>query len=313
MAALMTSYMGGDISQITRYTRNSIEMGIEVLPPDINESERDFAVLDGKIRYGLKGVKSIGKKSDMIIAIRETKGPEGFSSLLDFIKSVDLDMVTRMNVENLIKAGAFDRFEPNRNRHLAIFDTMLERVREASRAVVAGQVSMLDLNPELMADTGINIALPEAVEPTTITKLSWERDIVGIYLSGHPLDDYMDIIKNLERDERTFLTTDTLNRHKEFPNMDGKRVCMVLMVTHVRTQQTKRGDTMAFASAEDHYGDVEIVIFGKQYRDAAPLLQNGSVIIMRGKLSAQEDQKPNVRALRISSIDAAISHYRKQL
>jgi DNA polymerase-3 subunit alpha len=310
MAALMTSFMGGDVSQITRYTRNSIEMGIEVLPPDINESDRDFAVRDGKIRYGLKGVKSVGKKSDMIIAARKAKGLEGFTSLLDFLQSMELDSVTRMTVENLIKSGSFDRFEPNRARHLAVFDTMMERVRGSNKATVAGQISLLDLNPEAMSDTGIHIALPEMPEPTAMTKLGWERETIGIYLSGHPLDDYMDIIEKIQKDEKAFITTDPLHRYEEFPDMDNRSVCMVVMVTRVRTQMTKRGDMMAFAAIEDHYGEAEVVVFGKEYATSSSALRDGEVIILRGKISAREDQQPNIRASRITPIDVAVRHYR---
>jgi DNA polymerase-3 subunit alpha len=311
MAALMTSFMGGDISQITRYTRNSIEMGIEVLSPDINESERNFAVKGGKIRYGLKGVKSVGGSADMIIAARRSKG--GFTSLMDFLKSVDLDRLNKTTVENLIKAGAFDCFSANRAVHMAVFEIMMDRIREANKANIAGQITLVDINPTTMSDTDINIPLPTNLpEIDAFTKLGWEKETIGIYLSGHPLDDYSDIIEKIEKDDKMFITTDILHRYNEFPDMDRRPVCLVAMVTRVRTLVTKRGDMMAFAVIEDHYGEAEVTIFSKLYAEASPLLHEGSVIILRGRISSKEDQVPSINASRITSIDAAVQYYRRQ-
>jgi DNA polymerase-3 subunit alpha len=311
MAALMTSYMGGDITQITRYTRNSIEMGLEVLPPDVNESERNFAVKDGKIRYGLKGVKSVGSSSDMIIATRQSKG--GFTSLMDFLKSIELDHLSKAVIENLIKAGAFDRFTTNRSIHMAVFEIMLDRIREANKANVAGQITLVDINPAAMSDTDINVPLPTNLpEIDAFTKLGWEKETIGIYLSGHPLDDYADIIEKIKNDDNMFISTDILHRYSEFPDMDRRPVCLVVMVTRVRTLMTKRGDMMAFVAIEDHYGEAEVTVFSKLYAETSPLLHEGSVIILRGKLSSKEDQVPSITASRITSIDAAVQFYRRQ-
>ncbi|MDR1067769.1 MAG: DNA polymerase III subunit alpha [Clostridiales Family XIII bacterium] len=308
MAALMTSFMGGQIAQITRYTRNSVEMGIEVLPPDINESDRDFSVHDGKIRYGLKGVKSVGGASDMIISTRDEHGP--FTSLLDFLKSVDIERLNKTAVENLVKSGAFDQLEPNRARHFAVIEKMMVRLREANRANVAGQMTLLELNPDVMSDADINIELPVLPELDVMTKLGWEKETIGIYLSGHPLDDYKDVIEKIAKDDNTFITSDVIHRHTEFGNVDRRSVCMVALISRVRTQLTKRGDLMAFVGVEDHYGEAELIVFGKEYTEAAELLHEGAVIIVRGKLMTKEEQDPNVRATRITDVDVAAKFYR---
>jgi DNA polymerase-3 subunit alpha len=308
MAALMTSFMGGDGSQIARYIRNCREMGIEVLPPCVLNSEKKFSVKDGKIRFGLMGIKHVGVMVDYILETRES-GAE-IDSMLSFLKAADLDKVNKKAVESLIKAGAFDCFDPNRAKHMAVFELMIDRIKEEKKKTSSEQTALWDLNPDAMKAANMDIALPDVEDLPQQQKLNQEKDMLGIYLSGHPLDDSREIIDRLMADEKTFVTTEQFMHAEENAGIrDNMSVCVVGVIDHVRTLITKKNDMMAFVNIEDLYGSAEIVVFSDCYAKSAGNIAEDAVVVVRGKLNFKEDEAPKIIASKITPISVVEAYY----
>ena len=308
MAAQMSSFMGGDASQITRYVRNCVDMDIDILPPDVLESERNFSVKNGAIRFGLMGVKNVGNAASAIIEARE--GNNDIDSLLSFLQAVNLESVNKKAVESLIKAGAFDRFEENRAKHLAVFENMMDLIRGEKKRVSENQLSLFDLNTDAMEQAEISIDLPDVPELSRRERLEYEKLMIGIYISGHPLDDYKDVLDNIALDDPTYITTDQLV-NDNLKIRDGMSVCVVGIISSLRTLIRPNGN-MAFINIEDYYGSREGLVFGKVYEESKPLLIEGSTIILRGVLSFKEEEDPKIRAKKITSIEVAKEYYAKK-
>ena len=195
MAALMTSVMG-DSDSIAKYMRNCTEMGIEVLPPDINESQKKFSVVDGKIRFGLLGVKNVGEGAiDAIIEARQTKGrPE---DIFRFIENIDIHKVNKKAVESLIKAGALDCLNENRAAHLAVYESMMESAQSSARNNIEGQMSLFQLNADTMQESRSMNVLPDVRNFGQDILIAQEKEMLGVYITSHPLDEYADRIEQL--------------------------------------------------------------------------------------------------------------------
>ena len=195
MAALMTSVMG-DSSSIAKYIRNCTEMGIQVLPPDINESGKKFTVKDGKIRFGLLGVKNVGEGAiEAIIKAREEKGAP--KDIFQFISNVDIHEVNKKAVESLIKAGALDSLNENRAAHMAVYESLIESAQNDSRKNIEGQMSLFQLNAEQMELEEASARLPETANFPRELLSSMEKEMLGVYISDHPLKDYEEQIQKL--------------------------------------------------------------------------------------------------------------------
>jgi DNA polymerase-3 subunit alpha len=311
MAALMTSFMGGDGSQIARYVRNCREMGIEILPPCVVKSGKKFSVEDGKIRYGLMGIKHVGATVDYILESQK-HGAE-IDSMLAFLKAIDLEKVNKRAVESLIKAGAFDCFDPNRAKHMAVYDQMIVRIKEEKRKTVAEQTAIWDMNPDVMAAARTDIVLPDTEDWPKHQKLNYEKEMLGIYLSGHPLDDNRRIIERLAESEQSFTTTERISHPDENPDVtDNMSVCVVGIIDHVRTLITKRNDMMAFVNIEDLYGNTEVIVFSDCYAKSADNIETDSVVVVRGRLNFKEDEAPKIIATKITPISVVEDYYMKK-
>jgi DNA polymerase-3 subunit alpha len=326
MAALMTSFMGGDGSQIARYIRNCTEMGIEVLPPCVMESEKKFSVKNGKVRFGLLGVKNVG--SGAIDAILEARAamPE-MNDLRTFLENADLDHINKKAIESLILAGAFDCFCTNRAAHMAVFESLMDQVKRERQNTAKGQITLWDMGAELMEEARTEFVLPQLEDLPHMQRLNLEKEMMGIYLSGHPLDDSVSIIERVRADEKTFITTDQVTFHdEESAEMeggapagnggdglkDGDSVCLAGIITSCRTLLTKKNDTMAFAGLEDLYGSVEVIIFPSTYAQCRELIQTDSIVVVRGRLNFKEDEAPKVLASKLTAIDVVADYYRRK-
>jgi DNA polymerase-3 subunit alpha len=293
-------------------------MGIDVLPPNVKASRRYFHAVGGSVLYGLQGIKHIGSATDAIIAARE-KAPE-MDRLLDFLKAVDMERVNKKAVESLIKSGALDIFEPNRAKHMAVFESMIDRIKDDRKHINMGQTSLFDMDPDIMKEADINISLPEVEDFSNKQKLNWEKEYVGIYLSGHPLDDHKWVIDCLEQRESTFCTTDTLSTSIDdseinaevmaHPVNDGAQVCVAGVIDGVRTLITRKNDTMAFLQVEDIYGTVEVIVFADCYEKSSEFINEDSVVVVRGKISLKEGEDPKIVASKITPIDIAEQYFR---
>lgn len=282
MAALLTSVMGST-DKVALYIEECRRLGIKVLPPDINESTSRFAVVGGQIRFGLSAVKNVGEAAiEAIVRARSDYGR--FTSLRDFCEKVDSRHLNRKAIESLIKAGAFDSTGARRSQLLAALDRTLEGAQSVQRHRQSGQISFFDLGaPTAAPDSRVFAAqdkLPPIEEYPQNTLLTMEKEVLGLYITGHPLAQYQ---KQLEAQITAFVAA-----LKEIP--DGAPVTLGGLVAGQKRVVTRNGENMAFLSLEDSTGVVEVVVFPRVLARAAGLLREDAVILVRGRLSVQEDE-----------------------
>jgi len=306
MAALMTSVMG-DAGQIAKYIRNCGEMGIEVLPPCINESQKKFSVVDGKIRFGLLGVKNVGEGAiDAIIAARKEHGNP--ASLSQFISNLEIGLVNKKAIESLIKAGATDCLEGSRAAHLAAYEGFVESAQNTNKKNIEGQISLFQIASEELTGGSLEPKLPDVEEFSKDIKLTLEKEMLGIYLTDHPLNDYKEMMEKLAT-----VNTDQLNHASEQNQTsgrtskihDGMKVIFTGMIDTKRTLITKNSRMMAFLGIEDLYGVTEVVVFPNIYDKSSGLLNVDRVVAVKGTLNFKEEEAPSILADEILSIEEA--------
>ena len=274
MAALLTSEMA-NTDKVVVHIEECRAMGLEVRPPDVNVSGFRFGVADGAIRFGLGAVKNVGEKAiESIVAAREREGR--FASLPDFCGRVDLQLVNRRVVESLVKAGAFDSLGLPRAQLIAGLDGALEVGQRSQREREQGQASIFDLLGGATAVPGVPAAPAEPPVPEwdPDTLLLNEKEVLGFYLSGHPLKGVWASAQRLG----AIAIADLASRE------DGARVLLCGLATAVREINTKNGDRMAFATLEDMEGAVELTIFPETFRQCGAHLRSGAPLLVRGKV-----------------------------
>lgn len=296
MASLMSSVMG-DATAIAKYIRNCKEMGIDVLPPSVHESFSDFVATDEGIRFGLMGVKNVGEAVvDAIIFARETNGlPKTFG---EFIRNIDISKINKRAIESLIKAGAFDCIEKNRAVLMAVYQQEIEGAQQESRNTISGQISLFQLNEAAMKDAGLSKRLPNIKNFSKSKILELEKEVMGIYVSGHPLESYADKIKELST-----ISSDVINSEENETLQNNSRVVMCGLVASMRKLTTKKSQLMAFVNLEDLYGTAEIVVFPKVYQKYASILESGEPLVVVGRINMKEDAPPAILADEIRTLD----------
>ncbi|MDD6648155.1 MAG: DNA polymerase III subunit alpha [Firmicutes bacterium] len=300
MAALMTSVMG-DSDSIAKYMRNCTEMGIEVLPPDINESQKKFSVVDGKIRFGLLGVKNVGEGAiDAIIEARQTKGrPE---DIFRFIENIDIHKVNKKAVESLIKAGALDCLNENRAAHLAVYESLMESAQSSARNNIEGQMSLFQLNADTMQESRSMNVLPDVRNFGQDILIAQEKEMLGVYITSHPLDEYADRIEQLvtvtSQDLADVLDSEEQGEMHTFVR-DGMQATMAGIITSKKNLITKNNKMMAFVDMEDLYGTVEVVVFPNIYERFGSLVAEDSIISVTGSINFKEGEVPKLLAEKI--------------
>lgn len=277
MAALMTS----DYDNIDRLAIEISEcknMGIEVLAPDINESFHEFAIVPNlkKIRFGLDAIKNVGSGAAQDIIDGRQKAGGHYTSLSDFCKHAMGGALNRKVLESLIKSGAFGGLG-DRSLLLHNIDNILALANRIQKDVASGQVDLF--GDEAISDTSKNVLnlLPAEVVFSQAEQLSWERDLLGLYLSSHPLENYTNI-----------LTETSLAISNLTANMDGTMVAIGGLITNIRQITTKRGAQMAFVKISDQESEIEVIVFPKLYSEVAGLLNRDSVVVIQGKLNATD-------------------------
>jgi DNA polymerase-3 subunit alpha len=257
MAALLTTEAGNH-DKLARYIAHAVQLGIEVLPPDVNESARDFTVVEGGVRFGLAGVKNVGEGA--IESILETRGAEGrFASLFEFAARVDGRRVNRRVVESLVKCGAFDSLHESRGAVWAALDTALEAGAAVQRDREIGQESLFGSASEAPVPEPV---LPEAPDWTERQRLEYEKEVLGFYVTGHPL---AAVAAELEQ------FTDVSAGSVE--GREGREVRAGGLLTSLRETRTRRGQVMAFGTLEDLSGSFDLVIFAEPYGRFSGLLK----------------------------------------
>ncbi len=298
MAALMTSVIdnNGKVSEYIAVCRTN---GIDVLPPDVNSGSGRFSVDDGKIRYGLYAIKSVGRNTiDAIIYDREKNGP--FRDLEDFINRVSNYDANKRTIENLIKSGALDSMEGNRRQKCLIFPSILDSVNSGKKNNIQGQMSLFDFaNDEQKED--LKIALPDAEEFDKEIKLALEKELMGVYVSGHPLDDYIGLLeKNITAKASQFMVDDETGQAAV---EDDSVVVIGGMISGVTIKYTKQSKAMAFINLEDLTGTVEVVIFPNSYEKARSLISEGNKVFIQGRVQVEEEKDAKLICQDIKSFD----------
>jgi DNA polymerase-3 subunit alpha len=272
MAALMTSDMG-NADKIVGYFTECRGLGIPVLPPDVNQSQKHFAVHDAAIRFGLAAIKNVGEGAvESVIAIRNESGP--FQSLFDFCRRVDLHKTNKRMMEGFIKAGAFDSTGGRRSQLMAVLDQAMEEGAAIQKERALGQTSMFACDPgiETHATALADPPLPNVPEWSQGDRLKYERELTGFYISAHPLARYEAAIRLF-----TTATTETL---ADLP--DGREVKLCGIITAVKSMLTRKGDRMAYLTVEDLHGMVEVIAFPDLYKDSADLIVPEQVVRFSG-------------------------------
>ena len=285
MAALMTSCIDNP-GKVAEYILNSRQMGISILPPDVNQSEGIFTVEGKSIRYGMSAIKGIGKPvMEAVTREREENGP--FVFLQDFAGRMTGKEINKKTVENFIKSGAFDSLGATRKQMMQIYISVLDAAAQERKNSLTGQMSLFDF---VDAETkhSYEIPLPNVGEYGKEEKLAFEKEVLGIYISGHPLEEQ----EECWRKNITAVTTDFLpDEETGFPKVvDGAKVIVGGMITDKKIKYTKNNKTMAFLTLEDLLGTLEIVVFPRDYERNAALMQEDAKVFIQGRVSAEDDK-----------------------
>ncbi|HOR85675.1 MAG TPA: DNA polymerase III subunit alpha [Bacillota bacterium] len=292
-AALITSVMG-NTKKVAEYIQHCKGIGIEVLPPDINESSVSFTVRENKIRFGLAAVKNVGINAILSI-IKARKERSRFEGLYDFLQKIDYSVINKRTVESLIKCGAFDRFGVYRSRMLAVYEKLIDSIQLQKKINVEGQISLFDT----MEESGnlIGNIYPEIKEHPKKNLLAMEKEMIGLYISGHPLEEYEPELKSsvtvTTADLLTDIESETQNMGNN-PELDGKKVTMGGIITSVKQKTTKTNNMMAFVELEDLYGTLEIIVFPKTYERFKNLLLQDSIVLVGGRISQKEEEAAKI-------------------
>ena len=280
MAALLTS-ISGVSEKVAFYVDACRQMDIEILPPDVNESLEDFTVVGNRIRFGLNAVKNVGKNAvAAIIAGREQKGE--FRSFADFAEKVDLHDVNKKAIESLIRCGAFDFTGAKRSALLAVLDRTLEMSSRRQKERERGQASFFDLFADDTEFAASEIDLPDIPEFSDKDLLQMEKELLGLYVSGHPL-------QGVAAQLRQYCGVQVAGLRAEY--RDGDEVAVGGLIASLRKVTTKAsGQPMAFFTLEDLTGSIEIVAFPKVYEEASTVIYEDSIVLVQGRLELREDE-----------------------
>lgn len=285
MAALMTSFIE-NAGKVTEYIYVCRQMGIEILPPDINSGVAEFSVCDGKMVYGLSAIKNIGRNViDEIVAEREAHGV--YKSLQDFLERMPGKEVNKRTVENLILAGAFDGLEGNRRQKMLIYPQIMGNITASNKNSIAGQMSLLDfLGAEEKEE--FEIKLPQVEDYGREEMLGFEKQVLGVYISGHPLEDYTALMeKQTDATSQDFVldeeTGETRVHDQGIYTLGG-------MISAITLKLTRNNQNMAFLTLEDLYGTVEVVVFPKDFEKNRGILTQDAKLFITGRASVSEEE-----------------------
>ena len=298
MAALMTSVIDNS-TKVSEYIQVCRGMGIQVLPPDINCGDGPFTVDGGAIRYGMYAIKSVGRPViDFIRQERQERGP--FKTLEDFITRVNGREVNKRTIENLIKAGALDNLDGNRRQMTMIFPSILDNVNNEKKNSMAGQMTLFDIAGEDVKSE-FEIRMPDVEEFPREMLLMFEKEVLGVYISGHPLEEYLDVMdKNVTARSDEFVVDEEIGMAK-IP--DGREVVIGGMITEKTVKYTKNNQAMAFVTLEDLVGSVEVIVFPRDYEKYRDLLVEDNKVFIQGRTSVEEEKDAKLICREVHGFD----------
>ncbi len=297
MASLLTSVIDNS-SKVIEYVQTCKGMGIDILPPDINQSERNFTAQGGAIRYGLSALKSIGKAMvDQLVAERNARGP--FQNLQEFLERISECDLSKRIVESLIKAGALDCLEGNRRQKMMIYTSIMDNISQSKKKMMAGQMSLFDIvDDELKSD--FEIKFPKVNEFSKQELLAFEKEVIGLYVSGHPLEEYQNMWKkNITRTSLDF----QLNDEDETAVADNAREIIGGIISEVTVKVTKQNSVMAFVTIEDLYGTVEVLVFPKLYEKYRQIIAEDNKVFITGRVTSGGEENAKMICETITSFD----------
>ena len=284
MAALMTSVVD-NTDKVSGYIYACRQMNIPILPPDVNESEVGFSVSGNAIRFGLSAIKSLGRPTiEALIKERELNG--AFSTLQDFLTRLYQDLNKR-TVENLIKSGSFDTFGNKRRQMMFVYVQLMDNIGKQSKDAISGQMSLFDLVSEEEKQE-YEIQMPNISEYTKEEMLSFEKEVLGVYVSGHPLDEYAQMWKK----HISAMTTDfEIDEETGEPKVkDGTKETIGGMVMSKTLKTTKNGQLMAFLTIEDLVGTLEVIVFPRDFNTYRTIIETADKIFITGRVTANVDE-----------------------
>ena len=298
MAALMTSVIHNP-SKVAEYILSSRKMQIEILPPDINFGESEFSADHGAIRYGLSAIKSLG--APMIRAIVEERKENGkYQSLRDFIERMSGRELNKRAIENLIKAGALDQVAGNRRQKLMVYAEIVDAVNQEKKNAMTGQMSLFDLISDEEKEA-YEIQMPKVEEYSKEELLSFEKEVLGVYISGHPLEEYEERWrKNITARTVDFQIDEELGTSKAG---DGEIAVIGGIITNKTVKYTRNNKVMAFLTIEDLVGTVEVVVFPNDYEKNVQKMEEDSKVFIRGKVQGDADKASKLICEKIYSFD----------
>ena len=315
MAATLNSYLG-NLDKAPQYIDECKRLGIQILKPDINKSFEKFTVEDGKIRFGLGAIKNVGTiPVENIVKERKEKGE--YKSFTDFCERVSELQVNKKCVESLIKAGAFQEFEQTRATLLASFEAIIDTIQSGNKKGFNGQVSMFDIGTKQEKEDmeKQKYKFEEYEEMPEKEMLSMEKEMLGIYISGHPLEkmreqimhstniNSLDLSKIAEQADTTNIEENTQQIQNAKPKfVDGQKVKYAGIITSIKKKYTRNNKIMAFITIEDLYGTAEIIAFENAVINAGKSLIEENIVIVDGRLSIRDDQEPTIIANEIKDL-----------
>ena len=298
MAALLTSVIDFP-SKVSEYIVTCRNMGISILPPDINAGEAGFSVTDGGIRYALTAIKSVGHPViEALVKEREERGE--YKNLKDFITRVADKEVNKRAVENFIKAGALDGLDGTRKQFMSVYVQIMDSIQHDKKNNMAGQISLFDIVSEEDKEE-FEIKMPDVGEYSKEMLLAFEKEVLGIYISGHPLEEYAQMWKkNITNTTTDFLLDEETG---ETAVKDGQNATIGGIITDKKIKYTKNDKVMAFLQIEDLVGSIEVVVFPRDYeRNSAKLLEDSKVFV-KGRVSVEDEKDGKLICERITGFD----------
>ena len=284
MAALMTSVLDS-ATKISGYIAECKEMGIQTLPPDINASEDVFTVQGSNIRFGLGAVKNIGRGLiRSVVAKRSEGGP--FKSLEDFLQRMDEGELNKRAVENMIKCGAMDCFGNHRSELLAVYDSMMDSVASSRKKNLSGQMGLFSMLDDV--DTAASMPIPKLPELSRADMMTMEKETTGIYLSGHPMDDYRPYLRN------THVVPIGSLMEEDCPYGDDQIVSVAGIVQSVKMKTTRNNSMMAYVTVEDDTASIEMLAFSNVLSQFGSYLRENQAVVITGRLSIRDEKEPQI-------------------
>jgi DNA polymerase-3 subunit alpha len=299
MSALLSSEIGNQ-DKLTRYLNECRDMNISILPPDVNSSDLTFTPAGKSIRFGLTAIKNVGAAAiESVLAARRKLGR--FDTLLQFCENVDLRLLNKRVIESLIKAGAFDSLGARRSQHMAALDRVMELGQKRQREALSGQHGLFMGDADLAPPAPLE--LPEVADWPEAERLAGEKEVLGFYVTGHPLEKYMGWLATITRHNSSSLED---LAHESPVTLGG-------ILTGLRVRPSKKGDLWASAMLEDNRGSVELLVFPQAYQQLQGVLKRDAALLIKGRVRHEENQRTKVVVSEARPLEAAVNGPKSRL